>query len=645
LSVILLVVSISTIYTINEFTNTAVKEMNYTLKSQALSADIILNNEIDILKEINNSISKDNSLKTLFSFAMTEQISVYFQDIKEKFNQISNVVVFGNNDNILFSYTEDHEAMTKIYQNIKNTKSGIVLINDKDINIYSFQQTLDKDDKPLATVLILEDVSNSLSIPEKVSTKLNTYTFLYQNNELVAMCDTEGKKHMPENNEKNITLKDYKMDNQDFYLSNAISLFHDNYYIYGKSLMDNAGKTVGFLAVGNTDKQIKATKTKIFINMISLGIVFCLLGLLLTWVFAVILTNPIKSLLGNIKLIQNGDLTVEAKIHGNDEITDLSIGFNKMVYDIKNMVHMIVEQSDYISEINSKFADTFRNIVSDMAGINEQMSSIENNTTDSSAVVQEVTASVIDMSSESYSISGISSMGVDKSQEIINKTNNVFSQFETVKENANQVLIEAVGLVDSISEMQNISSKVVRVVKVINDIADNSSLLSLNASIEAARAGEQGRGFAVVASEVRKLSNKTKEQSGMVIQLNQEIVQAVDKIALKLNDNSDKVQNSFSVVNKLETEFSNLVDFIRELNESMNTIADNIKKQATSSEQISSAMENISGNSVEIVTNVSNVTEVIRNEGNIVKDMMKNIDELEGEFMSLKHLVGKFKVN
>jgi len=287
------------------------------------------------------------------------------------------------------------------------------------------------------------------------------------------------------------------------------------------------------------------------------------------------LDESANKMLVEMEKFAEGDLTVSLPNKSNDVIGKLFGGFNKSVSHIGQMIEKIDESVKATASAAYQISSSAEELAaggqeqssqtSDIAGAVEEMSKTIIETTKNTNLASEKAKSAGQKAKEGGSVINETIKGMDKISEVVSKS------------------------AETVFTLGKSSDRIGEIVQVIDDIADQTNLLALNAAIEAARAGEQGRGFAVVADEVRKLAERTtkatKEIASMIRQIQQDTSEAVKSMQL----GTKEVENGKILANK-----AGLV--LGEIILESGKVSDIVEQVAVSSEEQNSGVEQISRN-------------------------------------------------
>lgn len=272
-----------------------------------------------------------------------------------------------------------------------------------------------------------------------------------------------------------------------------------------------------------------------------------------TWLTRKTMLIPLKHCAEVLSSIAKGDLTVEAiDLQREDEIGVLARGVDEMAVSLRSLVHDTQRTSSEVASAATEIAATSEQMA---AGMQQQ-----------SAQTSEVSAGVTEMAASVQEVADKSGRGRDVMEQMIREMT--------------QIASEVTSAADAIGDLGRKSEAIGQIVSVINDIADQTNLLALNAAIEAARAGEHGRGFAVVADEVRKLAERTTTATKEIAASIRGIQQETSAVVEQMESGTKRVSEG--------------VNLAKAAGESLAEIVAATHEQASASEQISRNMERIS---------------------------------------------------
>ncbi|APR68043.1 hypothetical protein CN03_14550 [Thalassolituus oleivorans] len=235
--------------------------------------------------------------------------------------------------------------------------------------------------------------------------------------------------------------------------------------------------------------------------------------------------------------IAHGDLTHEIRFHGRDEMGQLRDSFNGMVQNIRVTLTAVRDSSASVSSnVNQVEEIANRNRLA-VANQLEQTNQV-------SVIISEVAkgaAAVTSLAAEAESAALEGQKKSDQAGQVVTR----------VMDEVRRLSDEMANSMEAVNRLAENSSSISSILETIKGIAEQTNLLALNAAIEAARAGEQGRGFAVVADEVRTLASRTqgsaREIEGLISDVQQNIVSAVDTMQVNRNMVDTTVKNSAQV--------------------------------------------------------------------------------------------------
>ncbi len=314
--------------------------------------------------------------------------------------------------------------------------------------------------------------------------------------------------------------------------------------------------------------------------------------------------------------MREGDLTARVIGEYAGELQKLKENINNTAEQMASMLLNISSSA----EVTASAAAEISSIAETLAA-----SAAEN-----SAQVDEIATAIEEMS---RTISE-NAMGATRAAEVAENNkkiaveggNAVQQTVDKMGEIANVVKVSA----EKIEKLGESSKQIGEIISVIDEIADQTNLLALNAAIEAARAGEQGRGFAVVADEVRKLAERTTEATKQIANMIKGIQRETEEAVRAMQQGTNEVSSGIVLADKAGKALQEIVHSSQEVLDMINQIASATEEQSSTAEQVAK--------------NVSSISQVTSDTANRVQDIAKSAEDLAKQTELLRTMLEKFKL-
>lgn len=386
--------------------------------------------------------------------------------------------------------------------------------------------------------------------------------------------------------------------------------------------------------VGNSDSALTAiasvpikTVLKQVNELTSFTVILAIIAIIISagvsFLVATSIAGPIVKVGAMLKDISEGegDLTKRIDISSKDEIGDMAHYFNLTIDKIKALVIAIKQQSvslfDLGGELSSNMTETaaaMNQISATIRSINGQVTNQASSVTETSSTMKQITDNIEKLNEhieqQSSNIAQSSSAIEEMIANIAAVTQTLILNVENVKHLANASELGHASLQEVSTDIQGIAKEsegLLEITAVMENIASQTNLLSMNAAIEAAHAGESGKGFAVVADEIRKLAESSSEQSKTIAIVLKKIKTSIDKIM----SSTDAVLNRFEAIDS----------GVKVVSQQEENIRNAMEEQQTGGQQV-----------LDVIGRLNDITQYVRNGSS---DMLVGSKRIIGESRSL----------
>ena len=388
----------------------------------------------------------------------------------------------------------------------------------------------------------------------------------------------------------------------------------------------NVGYTVTpwSMAIAIPEETVMKSVNQMTMILIIFGIVIMGIITLIIYFISRTITMPLKSMETVFAAVGEGDFTKDLAAKSKDEIGNISRSFNGTLVKIRKLIMTIKNQASQLSEIGNDLASNMTETAAAVNEITANTQNIKNRVLNQSASVTETNATMEQMTLNIEKLS----VNVDKQRDSVSQSSSAIEQMFANINSVTQTLVKNMSNVKNLADASEVgrsslqevatdiqeisreSEGLLEINSVMENIAGQTNLLSMNAAIEAAHAGDAGKGFAVVADEIRKLAESSGEQS-----------KTISTVLKKIKDSIDKISKSTeNVLKKFE-----LID-------------DNVKTVVDQEESIRNSMEEQGSGSKQILESVGLLNELTQQVKSGADEMLNGSKEVISEGKNLQNV-------
>jgi methyl-accepting chemotaxis protein len=328
--------------------------------------------------------------------------------------------------------------------------------------------------------------------------------------------------------------------------------------------------------------------------------------------------KPVQEGSSALAVMATGDLTVRMQGEYQGDLRLIKESINKVGSSLEDALRKVSEAVSATASASSQISSSTEEMA---AGAQEQTSQAG----DVASAVEQMTSTILENSKNASAAAETAKRARVSAEQGGKVVDDTVTGMKRIAGVVNQSA-------ETVKELGKSSDQIGEIIGVIDDIADQTNLLALNAAIEAARAGEQGRGFAVVADEVRKLAERTtkatKEIAGMIKKIQSDTMGAVKS----MEEGTKEVERGIELADKAGVSLKEIVGVSQKVTDMVTQIAAASEEQSSASEQISKNVEGIS----KVTSETAQGTQQIARAAEDLNRLTENLQQLVGRF-SVRH--------
>lgn len=433
------------------------------------------------------------------------------------------------------------------------------------------------------------------------------------------------------------------------YFSKNVSVDGEMYFGYYVPVFQgqDSKEPVGMVFAGvNKNKTLYSVLGVVF-YMIVIVLIIAIIGILGAGMISNSISKTLKSEIMSLEELATGNLNVQLgkkHLQRKDEVGDLSRAIEKLQSDLRSVIGGISDSTTLLIRSSDSLEQTSHQTFANMDYVMQSVDTITSGAISQAQDTKNASDNIIHMGNliiDTRSEADLLNKTADNMLEVSDKTSVTIEELKKISEEVGS----SVDIIAELTEQTNESAKTIReAAEFISEIADETNLLSLNASIEAARAGEAGKGFAVVADEIQKLAVQSNEASSRIDKIVNTLIVDAEQVVNAMEQMQFVISKQNQYINSTEKSVSEVMD---EINVSIQKIR-NIERRTQELEIARKEMVGMIAGLSDIadcnVTNTQETSKVITDVSERFKEVEQSAANLRGTADILEENMKKFKI-
>ena len=472
------------------------------------------------------------------------------------------------------------------------------------------------------------NISNSEKLLDTIKEKSGMdVTFFYGNKRIMTSIKEQSGERIL-GSPAGSKIEEMVLQNGKEYFSKNVSVDGVMYFGYYVPVFqgDDSNEPVGMVFAGINKNETLYSVLRIVFYMTVIVLVIAIIGIVGAGLISNTISRVLKSEITSLEYLAMGNLNVQIdkkNLQRKDEIGDLSRAIDTLKTDLRSVIGGISESTNLLISSSDSLEQTSHQTFENMDYVMQTVDTIKTSSISQAKYTKSASDNITHMGNliiETGSEADLLNKNADKMLIVSDKTTFAIDELKKISEEVGS----SVNIIAELTEQTNESAKTIReAAEFISGIADETNLLSLNASIEAARAGEAGKGFAVVADEIQKLAVQSNEASSRIDKIVNTLIVDAEHVVDSMEQMKSVIGKQNEYIKSTEESVSEVMEEINESIEKIRNIEKRTQDLETARKEMMGMIAGLSDIADSNVVNTHETSKVI----NDVSDRFKKVEE------------------
>ncbi len=416
------------------------------------------------------------------------------------------------------------------------------------------------------------------------------------------------------------------------------------YYVYYLPI-GNEGNVLGMAFAGKPATDVKAAEQGIFFTVILTAVLMGLLFSAIVYWIARRISVPMAKVTDSIEGLANGDTNIKMDLKSTIAETNLLLGSSrKMGEKLHAVIGDVLDSTTSLESNAASLSENSERIATTSHDVSTAVEEIATGATQQATEIQNIVNNVMDMSNALTEISD-STRDLNAAVSTMEEASSLTSgNLENLKKSADTTSTSVENISSSVQNTRSAVDNIGAAVALIDSIASQTNLLSLNASIEAARAGEAGKGFAVVADEIRSLAEQSAGSARQIQDYMRQLTEEADNTVVQSDSMKDIIAEQQEVISETVANVEKMIAGIEAISQASTIVDTDVEKCSAARSTIDDAVSALSAISEENAASAQETSASMTELSSTVSDLAESAVTLTGVVKTLEDSVSYFKV-